>query len=83
MQIICSLLLIWLFVYHILSCPFGSIFIIVYMVVSGFSGLGVACWPLVLKFAGSNPAEDIVFLGRKNPHHAYLRRRSKAVGHMS
>ena len=23
----------------------------------GFGGLGVACWPLVPKFAGSNPAE--------------------------
>ena len=28
-------------------------------------GLGVACWPLVPKFAGSNPAEDVGFLGRK------------------
>ena len=26
-------------------------------VCSGFGGLGVACWPLVSKFAGSNPAE--------------------------
>jgi hypothetical protein len=25
--------------------------------VIGFGGLGVACWPLVPKFAGSNPAE--------------------------
>jgi hypothetical protein len=24
---------------------------------SGFGGLGVACWPLVPKFAGLNPAE--------------------------
>ena len=31
----------------------------------GFGGLGVACWPLVPKFAGSNPAEAIGFLGRK------------------
>ena len=31
----------------------------------GFSGLGVACWPLVPKFAGSNPAEAVGFLGRK------------------
>jgi fucose permease len=29
---------------------------------SGFGGLGVACWPLVLKFAGSNPAEAVGFL---------------------
>ena len=27
------------------------------MPASGFGGLGVACWPLVPKFAGSNPAE--------------------------
>ena len=32
---------------------------------SGFGGLGVACWPLVPKFAGSNPAEAIGFLGAK------------------
>ena len=43
-------------------------------------GLGVACWPLVPKFAGSNPAEAVGFLGRKNPQHAFLRRGSKAVG---
>ena len=34
---------------------------------NGFSGLGVACWPLVPKFAGSNPAEAVGFLGQKNP----------------
>ena len=35
---------------------------------SGFGGLGVACWPLVPKFAGSNPAEAVGFLrGEKNP----------------
>ena len=49
----------------------------------GFGGLGVACWPLVPKFACSNPAETVGFLGRKNPQHAYLRRGSKAVGPMS
>ena len=32
---------------------------------SGFGGLGVACWPLVPKFAGSNPAEADGFLGAK------------------
>jgi len=31
----------------------------------GFGGLGVAFWPLVSKFAGSNPAEAVGFLGRK------------------
>jgi len=49
----------------------------------GFGGLGVACWPLVPKSAGSNPAEAVGFLGRKNPQHAFLRRGSKAVGPMS
>ena len=37
---------------------------------SGFSGLEVACWPLVPKFAGSNPAEAVGFLRvNKNPQH--------------
>ena len=31
----------------------------------GFGGLGVACWPLVPKFAGSIPAEAVGILGRK------------------
>jgi hypothetical protein len=50
---------------------------------SGFGGLEVACWPLVPEFAGSNPAEAVGFLGRKNPQHAFLRRGSKAVCPMS
>ena len=36
-----------------------NIYIYIY---SGFGGLGVACWPLVPKFAGSNPAEAVGFL---------------------
>jgi hypothetical protein len=32
---------------------------------SGFGGLGVACWPLVPKFAGSNQAEAVRFLRAK------------------
>ena len=36
-----------------------------YQRTSGFGGLGVACWPLVPKFAGSNPAEAVGFLGAK------------------
>jgi len=32
---------------------------------SGFGGLEVACWPLVPKFAGSNPAEAVGFLRAK------------------
>ena len=35
---------------------------------SGFGGLELACWTLAPKFAGSNPAEAVGFLGRKkNP----------------
>jgi hypothetical protein len=41
--------------------------------------LWLACWPLVPKCAGSNPAEAVEFFGRKNPQHAFLRRGSKAV----
>ena len=38
--------------------------------VCGFGGLEVACWPLVPKFAGSNPAETVGFLRvNKNPQH--------------
>ena len=51
--------------------------------ISGFGGLGVACWPLVPKFAGSNPAKAVGFLGQKNPQHAFLRRGSEAIGPMS
>jgi hypothetical protein len=32
---------------------------------SGFGGLGVACWPLVPKFAGLNPAEAVGFFRAK------------------
>ena len=32
-----------------------------YDTVSGFGGLGVAYWPLVPKFAGSNPAKSVGF----------------------
>ena len=32
---------------------------------SGFGGLEVACWLLVPKFAGSNPAEAVRFLRGK------------------
>ena len=49
----------------------------------GFGGLGVVCCPLEPKFAVSNPAEAVGFLGRKNSQHAFLRRGSKAVGPMS
>ena len=32
---------------------------------SGFGGLDVACWPLVTKFVGSNPAEAVGFFMAK------------------
>jgi hypothetical protein len=43
----------------------------------------LACWPLVPKIAGSNPAQAVGFFGRKNPQHAFLRRGSKVVCPMS
>jgi hypothetical protein len=49
----------------------------------GFDGREIACWPLVPKFAGSNPADAVGFFGRKNPQHTFLRRGSKAVCPMS
>ena len=36
-----------------------------YIYVCGFGGLGVGCWPLVPKFAGSNPAEAVGFFRAK------------------
>jgi hypothetical protein len=37
---------------------------------SGFGGLEDACWPLVPKFVGSNPAEAVGFFRAKNyPSH--------------
>jgi hypothetical protein len=42
------------------------------------------CWPLILKFAVSNPAEAVGFLKvDKNPQHTLLRKRSKIIGPMS
>ena len=34
---------------------------LLYLGVCGFGGLEVACWPLVPKFAGSNPTEAVGF----------------------
>jgi hypothetical protein len=45
--------------------------------------LEVACWPLVPKFAGSNPTKAVGFFGRKNPQHFFLQKGSKAVYPMS
>jgi hypothetical protein len=38
---------------------------------SGFGGLGLACWPLVPKFVGFNPAEAVGFFRAKKSS-AYL-----------
>ena len=55
-----------------------------YLPKSGFGGAEVACWPLIPKFAGSNPAKAVGFLkGDKNPQHAFLRKGSKIIGPMS
>ena len=37
----------------------------IYTSTIGFGGLGVECWPLVPKFAGSNPAEAVGFFRAK------------------
>ena len=53
------------------------------VMLDGFVGLVVTCWPLAPKFAGSNPAEAVGFFGRKNPQHAFLRRGSEIICPMS
>jgi len=41
-------------------------------------------YPLIPKFAGSNPAKAVGFLkGDKNPQHAFLRKGSKIISPMS
>ena len=50
---------------------------------SGFGGLEVACWPLVLKFAGSNPAEAVGFFRAKKSSARLPSKGSKAVCPMS
>jgi len=48
----------------LISFLFGC-FLVGYLPSIGFGGLEVACWPLVPKFAGSNPAEAVGFLRAK------------------
>ena len=51
---------------------------------SRFGSLEVSCWPLVPKFAVSNPAEAVGFFrAKKNPQHAFRMKGSKAVCPMS
>jgi hypothetical protein len=42
---------------NLIALPIKFFFYLVYD--SGFGGLGIPCWPLVPKFAGSNPAEAV------------------------
>ena len=58
---------------------FSHIYIYIYIYIY----IPRACWPLVPKFAGSNTAETVGFLGRKNPQYAFLRTGRKAVCPMS
>jgi len=50
--------------HHIVICglPDYTIFFPRYLIHIGFGGLELACWPLVPKLAGSNPAEAVGFL---------------------
>ena len=41
-------------------------FNLITLIFIGFGCLGVACWPSVPKFMGSNPAEAVRFLRAKN-----------------
>ena len=43
----------------------NNLFYLCYFIFVGFGGLEVSCWPLVPKFAGSNPAEAVGFLRAK------------------
>ena len=53
--------------YLIISLPLCTCnkFIELYRLLSGFGGLGVACWPLVHKFTCSNPTKAVEFLRAK------------------
>jgi hypothetical protein len=68
----------------IFSVVVGKTELSTYFEFSGFGGAEVACWPLIPKFASSNPTEAVGFLkGDKNPQHAFLRKGSKIIGPMS
>ena len=57
------------FLYAVLTPRVQDILLLI-LQSSGFGGLEVACWPLVPKFTGSNPAEAVGFLRvNKNPQH--------------
>ena len=51
--------------FNVITTPGGNLGFFLSIHTDGYGGLGVACWPSVPKFAGSNPAEAVGFLGRK------------------
>jgi len=57
---------------YLLGCLGGYIIYVGICIYNGFGGLGVACWPLVPMFTGSNPAEAVGFLERKKKSSARL-----------
>ena len=61
----CRVIRIWLKFRLRISCKMLGFLCLVVVLSDGFGGLGVACLPLVLKFAGSNPAEAVGFLMAK------------------
>ena len=63
------------------NVPLSFLIYLLYLTASVVKWL--ACWPLALKFAGSNPAEAVGFFGPKNPQHAFLWRGSKRICPMS
>ena len=60
-------------------CAVAYCYAVAYVLLSGFGGLEVACWPLVPKFAVSNR----IFQGEKTALLSFLRKDSKAVFSMS
>jgi hypothetical protein len=50
---------------NILTCLYVRMLHDMIYDINGLRGLEVACWPLVPKFAGSNPAEAVGFLRAK------------------
>jgi hypothetical protein len=71
--------LLWQITILLIICCFYTEFKSLLDPMRDFGGLEVACWPSVPKFAGSNLAEAVGILGRKNPQHTFLRRGSKAA----
>ena len=55
----------WIYLVHNRDQWRALVSMVIKFLVSGFGGLEVACWPLVPKFAGSNPAEAVGFFRAK------------------